>query len=294
MEIVDVHQIISDAMFAVAHEAGEKRIDLRHELHARQHFVRGDSVRLSQVFLNLLRNAVKFTPTHGSVVVQTRNSVGGRMMIEVADTGIGIGRDVLPRIFDAFNQGGERVTRQFGGLGLGLTICKGLVAAHGGRVTASSDGKDLGSTFTVELPTAPAPTKKSSQPAAPLKSQGNGKRQLRILLVEDHADTANVLCRVLRQHGYAVRTAESVESTLKLASAEPFDLVISDLGLPDGSGLELMRELKRRFPVRGIALTGYGSEDDERRTKEAGFAAHLTKPVSVEELEETIRMIDGD
>jgi CheY-like chemotaxis protein len=292
LESVDIHRVLEDAIRAVDEAARAKGLILQGDLHAREHHVRGDPARLAQVFLNLLRNAIKFTPPGGRIAVQTRNHVGGQLMIDVADTGIGIEPQAMTRIFNAFEQGDQRVTQKFGGLGLGLTISQGLVAAHGGRIRAASEGKDRGATFMVELPTVSKPVLQRSPTPKPAAACGNNSA-LRILLVEDHADTAALLCRLLRRHGYTVRTAGSVESTLQLASAEPFDLVISDLGLPDGSGLELMRELRKRYPMRGIALTGYGTEEDVRQAHEAGFSAHLTKPISVERLEETIRSIGG-
>ena len=209
------------------------------------------------------------------------------LRIRVSDTGIGIPPEALPRLFDAFEQGGRAVTRQFGGLGLGLAISKALVDAHGGTIRVDSEGHGKGATFTVELPEATYPAEAGGGPG---ETGGNGERSrsLRILLVEDHADTLRVLSRMLRGLGHAVTTAASVATALDASAAGPFDLLVSDLGLPDGSGLDLMRRLR---PMPGIALTGYGMESDVEACREAGFEAHLTKPVDFTRLEEAIRRV---
>jgi two-component system CheB/CheR fusion protein len=259
----------------------------------------------------------------------------------VIDTGIGIQPEVLPRIFDAFQQGSGDVTKQFGGLGLGLAITKVLVQLHGGSISAESAGPGRGSRFTVQLPLVAEPSRSSSGGGGGGSGSGSGlayssssglahivgsglanvagsagrrevpdyignssglaataaaavaakRERRRILLVEDHEDTAMIMSTVLRHQGHVVRRAASVAAALQAAQAEPFDLVISDIGLPDGSGLDLMRQLRLRQPVRGIALSGFGMEDDVRRSRDAGFDEHLTKPVSLEVLESTLKRV---
>jgi CheY-like chemotaxis protein len=200
--------------------------------------------------------------------------------VEVIDTGAGIAPDVLPHIFDAFEQGGNDVTRTFGGLGLGLAISAALADAHGGMLTAASDGLGQGARFTLELtaleslPLAPTPTEPKPAHA----------RRLRLLLVEDHPDTSRVMTRLLRSLDHDVHAVGDVRAALRTAEVQQFDLVISDIGLPDGSGLELMRQLRERYQLKGIALSGYGMEDDMRRSREAGFDAHVTKPVDFDSL----------
>jgi CheY-like chemotaxis protein len=200
--------------------------------------------------------------------------------VEVIDTGAGIAPDVLPHIFDAFEQGGNDVTRTFGGLGLGLAISAALADAHGGILTAASDGLGLGARFTLELdalevlPIAPPPAE-TKPPRA---------RRLRLLLVEDHPDTSRVMTRLLRSLDHDVHAVGDVRAALRTAERQRFDLVISDIGLPDGSGLELMRQLRERYQLKGIALSGYGREDDMRRSREAGFDAHVTKPIDFDSL----------
>jgi CheY-like chemotaxis protein len=218
------------------------------------------------------------------------------MLIEVSDTGIGMEPDVIPVIFDAFEQGDRNITREFGGLGLGLAICKALVEKHGGVISAHSEGKGKGSWFRVELPLADVEiSPETPQRQAVDDGQASGRPSssssstgVNILLVEDHADTARMLGRLLRMDGYGVQTATDVATALNLAEGREFDLLISDIGLPDGTGLELMHQLLLRRPIKGIVLSGFGSEEDVRKSREAGFVEHLTKPVRFEQLQATI------
>jgi CheY-like chemotaxis protein len=225
------------------------------------------------------------------VTVRSTDLGDDEIRVEVVDTGIGIDAELLPRIFDAFEQGASSITRQFGGLGLGLAISKALVEAHQGRITAHSDGPGTGSTFGVEMRTVvPA----STQALSPRDGAAAIEHRLRILLVEDHADSAKVMQRLLRKAGHDVETAPSVAAALRAfeGAAAPFDLLVSDLGLPDGSGHDLMRELARRpNPVRAIALSGFGTEEDVQRSLAAGFAAHLTKPVPMATLRQMIAQV---
>jgi PAS domain S-box-containing protein len=312
----DVHSLLCHARDVCRPDADAKRLRVEVHTDAVRCFARGDATRLEQVFWNLLRNAVKFTPEGGSVRVQTRNDDAGRLVIEVTDTGIGIAPEVLPKIFDAFEQGGADVTKQFGGLGLGLAISKALVDLHGGSLTAASKGPGQGATFTVTLETVEAPifAEKEIAPSLPVAAGTTGvmqghhqQQQLRILLVEDHADTRKATARLLRLFGHDVSTADCVAAGLRAADAQtedaaappparPFDLILSDLGLPDGSGLDLVRQLKGRYGPAGlkaIALSGFGMDADLRTSADAGFDAHLVKPVSIEQLESTIRQVVG-
>ena len=304
-ERLDVHAALQHAVRSCYNVDGhEKRLSVRLDLGARAHHVRADAARLEQVFFNLLRNAIKFTPAGGSIDVRTRDAVNddaGSIRIEVSDSGVGIDPEVLPRLFNAFEQGNRAVTRHFGGLGLGLAICKAIVDLHGGSIRAHSEGHNRGATFVVELPTAPALPSDEATPAPLARPASAGRAPSspasaapRLLLVEDHQTTAAMMARLFKRLGYDVRSAGDVATAVSLAENHQFDLVISDLGLPDGSGLDLMRHLRDRYGLRGIALSGYGMEEDLIRSKAAGFTEHLVKPVSFDKLELTIHRVMRD
>jgi PAS domain S-box-containing protein len=253
------------------------------------YWIEADVARLQQVFWNLLKNAIKFTPHDGCVGIRCWPD-NDRVIIEVNDSGIGIEPESLLRIFNAFEQEEQSITQQFGGLGLGLAISKTLVEMHGGSIEAQSAGRDQGATFRIRLPLV-APAETSDSPVIE-GSNAETTRPLKILLVEDHGVTARMMKIVLVKEGHAVETAGDVATALYYADRNDFDLLISDLGLPDGSGHDLMRELRARghsFP--GIALSGYGQEENIRRSYEVGFAAHLTKPASREALIEVVASV---
>ena len=257
--------------------------------------VDGDAGRLQQVFWNLLRNAIKFTPEGGRVGVRCRLDGERFVVAEVYDTGEGMDPQAMERIFEAFEQAERSITRQFGGLGLGLTISKSLVEMHGGTIEARSEGKGKGATFTVRLPLLAAGTCVEA-PASPpeVVVAKTTPRPLRIVLVEDHVDTARSMRRLLMAQGHEVQIAVDVATAMKLTGEESFDLMLSDLGLPDGSGLDLMRALRARGnTMPGIALSGYGQESDLQASSDAGFVAHLIKPVSVARVAEAIAKAAG-
>ncbi len=281
----------------------------------------GDPARLTQVVWNLVRNALKFTPDGGRVAVRcfqephepqepgAQGAPGhlprrlpGHLVIEVADRGIGIDPELLPRLFDPFEQGEERGFGRpgQGGLGLGLAISKTIVDLHGGRLSAESAGAGRGATFRVELPgevpEAAAGTEHEREDE-PDEGRGNGRpaapSAARILLVEDHPDSAEALAHLLATLGYQVAVATSVAEALA-ADWSAVDVLVSDLGLPDGSGLDLLAEVRRRrphLPIRAIALSGYGMESDRARSREAGFQVHLVKPTDLASLESAIRQL---
>jgi CheY-like chemotaxis protein len=291
-ETVDLHTLIQHTLEVCEHDVQEKGIQLSVQTEAKAHHVDGDPARLQQILWNILKNAIKFTPPDGSISIRSANPSAGRVQLQVTDSGAGIDPKVLPDIFNAFEQGGRRVTSRYGGLGLGLAIAKTLVEVHGGRISATSQGKGHGATFTVDLPVvSPAPSGATTE--APVAAPTAPSSKVRILLVEDHQDTARVMARLLKQLKYEVETAENIALALKLASTTSFDLVISDLGLPDGSGNDLMRQLRAKHGLRGIALTGWGMEDDMQKSKEAGFERHLTKPVDFQSLQVAIREVVG-
>jgi two-component system CheB/CheR fusion protein len=288
IQSTQVEAALMQAMQNCASETSAKKLNVQVDRQADTDLVNADPARLQQVFWNLLRNAAKFTPEGGSIFIRTE-STGGNVRVEVRDTGMGIAREFLPKIFDAFEQGDIKTTRQFGGLGLGLAICKAIVNMHGGTISADSDGLGKGATFTVELPAADSLERHIPVGRTPNQSCSNG--HLRVLLVEDHSDTREVLTRLLNTENCAVKAVSSVEAALQLTAVERFDVVVSDLGLPDGTGYELMRQLRDRHGIKGIALSGYGMEEDQRLSREAGFVDHLVKPVNISELQTAIQRV---
>jgi hypothetical protein len=283
-DVVPLDAVLRDAMRICETDIAKKQVNVALDLQAQNHRVEGDSPRLLQAFWNLLQNAVKFTPRGGDITVRTRGN-GGRLKIEIVDTGIGIEPEALPKIFEAFGQADESISRRFGGLGLGLALSKALVEAHGGKVDATSLGRDRGTTFTVELDTT---TRSLPSGGDELRPTPHPTPSLRILLVEDHDDTRRTLARLIERWGHSVQTAASVSEALQLATDERLDLLVSDLGLPDGHGNDLMRELRKTSTIRGVAVSGFGTEDDVARSLAAGFEVHLAKPVGAQRLKAVI------
>ena len=285
---VDLHEHLRHVLAICESDIAGKQLKMTVATKATHHFVSADGARLQQIFWNILKNAVKFTPVGGTITIRAYNPDDDHVVVSIQDTGIGIEPEVLPLIFNAFEQGGTVVTRQFGGLGLGLTISKGLVDLHGGTLIAESEGKGKGATFTLTLRTA-TDTQSQRPHAAGTESLRALATGQRVLLVEDHADTAKAMSSVLeKRYGFVVSLAYSVEEAMKLAESSPFDLLISDIGLPDGSGLDVIRQVAAIKPIKAIAISGFGTEEDIRKSKEAGFLAHLTKPVTLTVLERVL------
>ena len=288
-EVLDAHACLRNALEICQRDVESKELEVSLNLWAKSHHVWADPARMQQVFWNLIKNATKFTPKRGKIVLRTSNDEEGMLRLEVLDNGVGIEPHLMPRIFNAFEQGDRTVARRFGGLGLGLTISRALVDMHGGRLCAQSAGRDQGATFTIELKTVPL---EQVSVHLPLLPEGDvAATHCRILLVEDHEDTLRILSKLLRGFGYDVRTASTVAAALEAAARESFDLLVSDLGLPDGSGLDVMSTLKSRYGLKGIALSGFGMDEDLRRSREAGFEQHLTKPVNFQTLEGLIKRL---
>jgi len=315
-QVVDVRSLLEHAMQNYcAGAAAKKDIRVSMEITASQTHIFVDSSRMTQVFWNLLQNACKFTPEGGAIDVRVYNEyrrMGGNksivrqdpegslaeLIVQIRDSGMGISTETLPRIFNAFEQGVRSRNRSFGGLGLGLAISRAIMELHGGSITATSEGKNKGTTFFIRLHTVKAvPLRDAERRPTPVPEPTPG-RSLRVLVVEDHADTAEQFARLLKRAGHEVICAGSIKEAQTYAMVTPaqnracaFDILISDLDLPDGSGRDLMRNLAKRYPIRGIALSGHGMKEDIQSSIAAGFSHHITKPVNWQELKLAIENI---
>jgi len=297
MQAIDPVRIVEAALGTVHPAAAAKGIVLRthlgHSADVPPLEVRADPGRLQQVLWNLLANAVKFTPAGGTVQVLLGRD-GNDAVIRVVDSGIGIAGDFLPYVFDRFRQQDASISRRHGGLGLGLSIARQLVELHGGTIAADSAGPHTGTTFTVRLPLAPAaavaaPAAVPRAGATPDLADLSG---VRILVVDDMPDTLDVLEQILAESGAATTTAPGAHAALAQLERELPDVIVSDVGMPDVDGFELMRRIRRRAATAGIpaiALTAFTREDDRTRALEAGFTDYLAKPVEPAVLAAAIR-----
>ena len=296
MRPVQIHAVINEAIATMRQEFTQKNLELEVRLNAARHAVTGDDVRLKQIFWNVLKNAVKFTPAGGKIVVATSTQVKtNRLVVTISDTGIGMTAEEISRIFAAFQQGDHAAqgSGKFGGLGLGLVIAQTLVQLHSGVIAATSPGRDHGAVFSIELPLTEdrgvaSPNSTVPPPASTDKFPTESPH---ILLVEDHMPTCRALADLLTRREFRVSTANTVGDAKALAAKHSFDFVISDIGLPDGDGCTLMTELKKVYGLKGIALTGYGTDEDLNRSRAAGFITHLTKPVSVQSLDKALSRV---
>src|SRR5438067_1429764 len=292
-EIICVPEILQRACEICREDIARKHLEVKLRLRAKSNHVQGDPARLQQVFWNLIKNSVKFTPTGGRITIETLNPTPEEIEIRISDTGIGIEQEKIDKIFNAFEQGQTSITRRFGGLGLGLAISKAMVDAHRGKIHVESPGKDKGSSFVVQLKTgaAPVPAENGAdgeRPSVPDDKKTISRRH-RLLVVDDHADTCTGMKMMLERRGYDITVAHSAGAALEKTEQEDFDLVISDIGLPDRSGYELMSELRKSKGLPGIALSGFGMETDVNKARDAGFSEHLTKPINFDRLEQAIR-----
>ncbi len=288
---VDAHLAILNVVEICRAEAESKRLHMHRNLRANTRHVAAEAAKFQQIIWNLLKNAIKFTPNEGEIVISSSNPSPEVLTISVCDTGIGMEPDVMQRIFNPFEQGNRSFERRFGGLGLGLAISKSLAQAQGGTLTAQSDGRDRGSTFILSMQTL-SPAEVAT---VPRKISSEASQQgLKILLVDDHQDTCAALERLLVRRGYLVAATHNVRSALEAATRNKFDLLISDIALPDGSGMDLMMQLRAISNVPGIAISGFGNNRDIERSLQAGFSEHLIKPIKLENLEAAIeRAIAG-
>ena len=289
-EQIDAHQAITNVVDICKMEANARKIRVHLNLRAGAHHVSVDTAKFQQIIWNLLKNAIKFTHENGEIAISSTNPSPQVLVISVRDTGIGIEPEIMERIFNPFEQGDQSLHRRFGGLGLGLTISKSLAEAQGGTLVARSEGHDQGSTFVLTMNTVPPPQRHTIEPdIVPVEVRG-----LRILLVDDHQDTCTALERLLVRRGHLVAAAHNVRSAMEAAANNQFDLLISDIALPDGTGTELMRFIRAMRPVRGIAISGFGMNGDIEKSLNAGFSEHLVKPLKLEKLEAAIdRVMSG-
>jgi PAS domain S-box-containing protein len=283
-ENTDVHSLIEFLVGLSQSEVQNKVLKLALKLDAPRHHVHTDAARLQQVLWNVLRNAVKFTNQGGAITIITSNDAQDRLDITFHDTGIGMTADTLSKLFIPFEQADPMINRRYGGLGLGMAISNALVDVLDGEIRAESPGLGLGSTFTITFPTVDPAANGSEPTSASRKSQD----KVRLLLVEDHSDTARALARLLENRGFTTKIAPNLATALEAIGREDFDLFLCDLGLPDGTGIDFIRKVRETWKTPAIALTGFGMQEDVERSQKAGFDAHLTKPVNLQRLEATM------
>lgn len=290
VQTINPQPVIESAVASIQPAARAKDLTVHSQILTPLPTVMADVARLQQIIWNLLNNAIKFTPRNGQITIRAE-SADNELHLSVTDTGIGIEPQFLPLVFDRFSQGDASFSRKFSGLGLGLGIVRHLVELHGGTVSAASDGKGHGATFSVRLPAARAaetdPSPLSAQPSRP--SVNNKLSGATLLVVDDEPDARDLLRRMLEAHGGRVLLAESAQQAMSIVHNAQIDLVLSDLGMPDADGYALVRALRaycdeQQRPIPAIAVTAYTRRQDRERSVGEGFAAHLSKPIDPDEL----------
>ncbi len=283
-ERLDLNELLRRVLHDCRGALEANGLELRARLGAAPVFLGGDRTRLSQVFTNLMENAIDFTPP-GGVVEVTAERMDGRVVVKVSDSGVGIPAEMISRLFEPFVQADTNLTRHGSGLGLGLALVKGLVELHGGEITVSSPGPGQGAVFTVHLPTD---AETGCQPA---RTAPAGSSRRRILVIEDNDDLAQGLGKLLRLLGHDVAVAMTGEDGVRLAGRDRPDVVLCDIGLPDIDGYEVGRRLRSDRSLDGallVALTGYAQPEDLERASAAGFDRHLAKPVELAMLQQAL------
>ncbi|MBW3587755.1 MAG: response regulator, partial [Cyanobacteria bacterium 0813] len=290
---VDLNMVISAALETVRLAAEAKSVQIQTTFSPSQGMVMGDSGRLQQVIWNLLSNAVKFTPQCGQISVRLTQT-GTYAQILVTDTGKGINPEFLPYVFEHFRQEDGAITRKFGGLGLGLAIARQIVELHGGRIWVESRGEGQGASFTVELPLL-----HTANPVAEVVCRAEARSNelhlasVRVLVVDDEQDSRDFVAFVAEQAGAKVTALGSAIEALQLLSTTPFDILLSDIGMPEMDGYMLVRQVRALPPQQGgqipaIALTAYAGDFNQKQALAAGFQRHLAKPVEPSELVQAI------
>jgi PAS domain S-box-containing protein len=291
--VVEIAPLVRAALEMVNDEVMDRRMHITVDSPPQPLWVDADPARIQQVFWNILKNALKFTQDGGSIDIEMSSVSATSVTISLVDSGIGMSSQTLGRIFQPFEQGAEELVRSYGGLGLGLAISKSLVEAHGGTISAASAGHGTGSTFLITLPKAFKPMPVAPEPASTdISPVGVGS--LKVLMIEDHEDTAIVMAHMLKDMGHTVIPADSVASAVDVLTREKFDLILSDVGLPDGNGVSLIHAVRAFCDTPAIALTGYGMREDVERCLKAGFNKHVTKPVTFETLQRIIAEVCGN
>ena len=300
-ERCDLGKLAQDSVASIRERANQKSVEVRAHIDSRAGAVTVDPERMRQIMTNLLENALKFTEPSGRIDVRV-DRVGSQVTLEISDTGQGIDSAVLPHIFERFRQADGSTTRRSGGLGLGLSLVKHLTELQGGRVSAESGGIGKGATFTVTFPVA------ALRGAGDGGGQGRSSRPrldpsdtlegLRILCVDDSPDALTLIAELLRHAGAEVVTAPGATEALCILDDAPFDVLVSDLGMPERDGYELIRTLRRRPPsenggIPAVALTAYGQSSDRRKALEAGFQMHVVKPVDGSEFLTVVANVTG-
>jgi CheY-like chemotaxis protein/nitrogen-specific signal transduction histidine kinase len=295
MQSVSPSPLVEEALDSIVPTANAKGLKITRDLDSTISPMQIDPPRFHQIVWNLLTNAIKFTPKRGHIHVRLTR-INSNALLQISDSGEGIDPDFLPYIFDRFQQADASYARKHGGLGIGLTIVKYLVELHGGTISAESPGIGKGSTFAVTLP-IPGLTAAATVPPKEHWSDKGTLKDRRILIVEDETDTREMLALALKQRGAKAVQAGSAKEAFPLLETQHFDVIISDIGMPSVDGYTFMRKVRSRKSAIGkvpaIALTAYAAEEDRRLAAEAGFEAHIPKPITLTELIRVIVKLIG-
>jgi signal transduction histidine kinase/ActR/RegA family two-component response regulator len=296
-EETDFAALVKSAAEAARPLAEQKKVSLVFNSDADSYVLLGDEVRLQQIVSNLINNAIKFTPEEGAVILSLSSTDGGTVLLNVTDTGIGIEPDFLPQIFDRFRQADSTTRRAHSGLGLGLTIVRHLTELHGGRVSAESEGIGKGASFIIELPLSPQPQGDLLRNTVTGENgDGSSLKGARILLVDDDCDAMMPLQIILETHEAEVFCASSVREALEYLAENEFNLLVSDIGMPEMDGYDLITALRKmdtsaNHDIPAIALTAYASTQDKRRALISGFQHHFAKPLDFEHFLATVNSL---